>query len=111
MARDEGKLSQLATEVKNEHGCRVIVITKDLSQPSAPGEVYEAVKAAEIEVDYLINNAGFGGRVAFYEWRWEDDLSMIQLNVVALTALSGSSFPGSWQERAGKSSTSPRRRP
>jgi short-subunit dehydrogenase len=102
VARDEEKLSQLATEVKNEHGCRVIVITKDLSQPSAPGEVYEAVKAAEIEVDYLINNAGFGGRGAFYERRWEDDLSMIQLNVVALTALSRLFLPGFVARKSGK---------
>lgn len=87
VARSEQKLSELAAELRRAHSCRVTVIAKDLTRPFAAREVYDAVKAAGIEVDYLINNAGFGGRGAFHERRWEDDLSMINLNVVALTAL------------------------
>jgi len=87
VARSEQKLSQLAAELMREQACRVTVIAKDLTQASAPKEVYDAVKAAGIEIDYLVNNAGFGGRGAFHERRWGDDLSMINLNVVALTAL------------------------
>lgn len=87
VARSEQKLSELAAELRRAHSCRVTVIAKDLTRPSAAREIYDAVKAAGIEVDYLINNAGFGGRGAFHERRWEDDLSMIDVNVVALTAL------------------------
>lgn len=87
VARSEQKLTELAAELKRTHSSRVTVIAKDLAQPSAAREVYENVKAGGIEVDYLINNAGFGGRGAFHERRWEDDLSMINLNVVTLTAL------------------------
>ncbi|MGC4118641.1 MAG: SDR family oxidoreductase [Myxococcales bacterium] len=94
VARSEEKLSQLADELRKKHGCRVTVIAKDLSQPSAPKEIYEAVGAAGIAVDYLVNNAGFGGRGVFHERRWEDDLAMIQLNVVALTALTRLFLPG-----------------
>ncbi len=38
-------------------------------------------------MDYLINNAGFGGLGKFHERNWADDHQMILLNVVALTAL------------------------
>jgi short-subunit dehydrogenase len=38
-------------------------------------------------VDYLINNAGCGGRGILHERLWEKDLATINLNVVALTAL------------------------
>jgi uncharacterized protein len=87
VARGAEKLAELAAELQGAHGVRVTVIAKDLVQPSAPQEIYDAVKAAGLEVDYLVNNAGFGGRGAFHERRWADDLSMIQLNVIALTAL------------------------
>ena len=38
-------------------------------------------------MDYLINNAGFGGRGYFYERSMELDLQMIQVNMVTLTTL------------------------
>ncbi|APR82641.1 Short-chain dehydrogenase/reductase SDR [Minicystis rosea] len=87
VARSADKLAEIAAELQGSHGVRVTVVAKDLVQPNAPEEVYDAVKAAGIEVDYLVNNAGFGGQGAFHERRWADDLSMIQLNVVALSAL------------------------
>lgn len=102
VARSKEKLAQLAEELQRQHGCKVTVIAKDLGQPAAPKEIYDAVKAAGIEVDYLINNAGFGGRGAFHERRWEDDLSMIQLNVVALSALTRLFLPDFVARKSGK---------
>ncbi len=87
VARSKDKLEALKTELENKHSTQVKVITKDLSQPNAPKEIYNEVKANGIELDYLINNAGFGGRGKFHERQWEQDLTMIQLNIVALTAL------------------------
>ncbi len=87
VARSEDKLNALASELKEKHGINVFVITKDLSKPDAAKEVYEETKAAGIEVNYLINNAGFGGRGYFHERDWEKELAMITLNVTTLTAL------------------------
>lgn len=87
VARSEDKLQALAAELRSAHGVRVTVLAKDLAKPSAAQEVHDEVRSAGIAVDYLINNAGFGGQGAFHERRWADDLAMIQLNVVALSAL------------------------
>lgn len=87
VARREDKLRALKTELENKHGIKVMVIAKDLTLPGAASEIYEEVKQAGIEVNYLINNAGFGGRGKFHEQAWEQDLAMLNLNVVALTAL------------------------
>lgn len=87
VARSEDKLAALAAELRSAHGVRVDVVAKDLVQAGAAREVHDEVKAAGIAVDYLINNAGFGGQGAFHERRWADDLAMIQLNVVALSEL------------------------
>jgi short-subunit dehydrogenase len=87
VARREGKLNALKADLENKHGIKVMVIAKDLTQPGAAAEIYDEVKQAGVEVHYLINNAGFGGRGRFHERAWEKDLAMINLNVVALTAL------------------------
>ncbi len=87
VARSEGKLNELKSELEGKHSIRVMIVPKDLTLEQAPREVYNEVKEAGFPIDYLINNAGFGGRGKFYERKWEDDRSMIQLNVTALTAL------------------------
>ncbi|MGC4000427.1 MAG: SDR family oxidoreductase [Anaeromyxobacter sp.] len=102
VARSEQKLAELADELRRAHSSRVTVIAKDLAQPSAAREVYQAVKDAGIAVDYLVNNAGFGGRGAFHERRWEDDLSMINLNIVTLTALTRLFLPGFVARNSGR---------
>jgi short-subunit dehydrogenase len=87
VARREDKLNTLKAELENKHGVMVMVIVKDLTLPGAPSEIYEEVRQAGVEVNYLINNAGFGGRGKFHERAWEQDLAMINLNIIALTAL------------------------
>ncbi|MDF1815184.1 MAG: SDR family oxidoreductase [Verrucomicrobiales bacterium] len=87
VARSEEKLNELKDELESRHGISVTVLVKDLAEAGAPKEIYDAVKAAGIEVDFLINNAGFGGQGKFHERDWQVDHAMIQLNVVALTAL------------------------
>lgn len=87
VARSRDKLAALAAELEGAHGVRVTVIAQDLTEPGAPQAVYDDAQAAGLQVDYLINNAGFGGRGLFHERDLATDLAMIQLNVVALTAL------------------------
>lgn len=102
VARNEGKLNALKAELEQEHSVRVTVIPKDLTQPGAGSEVYQAVKAAGVEVDYLINNAGFGGRGKFHERAWEDDLAMINLNIIALSELCRCFLPDFVEKNSGK---------
>lgn len=87
VARSEDKLNALKAELEAAHSVKVTVIAKDLAQPGVAQSLFEAVKADGIQVDYLINNAGFGGHGLFHKRKWEDDLAMIQLNVVTLTEL------------------------
>lgn len=87
VARSEGKLKKLKKELESKHKIEVFVIAKDLTAKNATQEVYDEVKSAGIKIDYLINNAGFGGLGKFHERKLSDDLSMINLNIVALTEL------------------------
>jgi len=102
VARRKDKLKALKTELESKYLVKVMVIEKDLSQLSAPKEIYNEVKVAGIKVDYLINNAGFGGRGKFHERDWDSDLTMINLNVTALSALTRLFLPDFVARNEGK---------
>ena len=89
---DEG-LKELKHGLEHKHGVEVYTIVKDLTQLTAPQEIYKEVLNQGIEVDYLINNAGFGGVGAFHERDWAKDQAMIQVNVLALTSLTRQFLP------------------
>lgn len=102
VARSLEKLEVLKIELERQYGIEATVIAKDLTKPDAAKEIYEEVTAAGIEIDYLVNNAGFGGRGKFHERNWEDDLAMINLNVIALTALTRRFLPDFVKRNSGK---------
>lgn len=87
VARRQEKLIELKNELERQHKVKVTTITKDLSSVGSAKELYEEVKNTNIQVDYLINNAGFGLRGKFHELDWQRQQQMINLNMVALTEL------------------------
>jgi short-subunit dehydrogenase len=87
-ARRVDRLTALAGEITTAGGAAPIVIPCDLEQPDA-GEKIAATLAAEgVEVEYLVNNAGFGlfGRAVSRDRA--EQLSIIAVNIRALTDLS-----------------------
>ncbi len=87
VARSENKLIELKNKLEEEYKITVFVIQKDLSKPNAAKEIFQQVQDAGLKVDYLINNAGFGGIGKFNERDIMQDLEMINLNISALTFL------------------------
>jgi short-subunit dehydrogenase len=102
VARRAQKLNNLKKEIENRYGTQVKVIAKDLTKPKAPKEIYDEIKKSGIQIDYLINNAGFGGHGKFHERAWEQDLSMINLNIIALSALTRLFLPEFVERNSGK---------
>lgn len=101
-ARSAEKLNNLKDEITDKYKREVYVIVKDLSESEAPAEIYNELKNRKIEVDYLINNAGFGGYGYFWERATEDDLKMINLNIIALTHLTRLFLPDMVSRNKGK---------
>lgn len=87
VARRQDRLEALKHELESAYAITATVIAKDLSVPAAAEELYHEVTTRGIRVDYLINNAGFGGHGLLYQRDWSADRAMINLNVLALTAL------------------------
>jgi uncharacterized protein len=86
-ARRVDRLNQLAGEIVAAGGAQPIVISCDLERADACDAIEGALAAAGVEVEYLINNAGFGvfGRATKRDRN--DQLGMIVVNIRALTDL------------------------
>mgnify|MGYP000279302415 CR=1 FL=1 len=87
VARSQDKLEQLAQQLQQDYQVETEVIPQDLTQSNAPQTLFDMVTAKGIQVDLLINNAGFGDYGAFAESSLSKQLEMIQLNISTLTAL------------------------
>ena len=81
-ARSEDKLLKMASKMNDAH-----VIAGDLSKKEFSKELYNRVKEKNLNVDILINNAGFGYSGKFLDSTMENYDEMINLNIVSLVHL------------------------
>ncbi|HEX9965788.1 MAG TPA: SDR family oxidoreductase [Allosphingosinicella sp.] len=88
VARRKDRLEALAAELGSARA-----IAADLAEPGAPERLLARVAELGLEVDTLINNAGFGAAGAFVEAPPERLLEMIDLNVRSLTELCRLALP------------------
>jgi short-subunit dehydrogenase len=102
VARNKSKLDELKTELEKQFNVSVYTIGKDLSNPQSAQEVYDETKERNIEVDYLINNAGFGGFGMLDETEWNKELQMINLNITTLTLFTKLYVQDMVKRRSGK---------
>jgi len=87
LARRADRLTTLAGEITAAGGAAPIVIACDLEQPDAGEKVTAALAAAGVEVEYLVNNAGFGLFGQALELDREGQLGIIAVNIRAMTDL------------------------
>jgi uncharacterized protein len=88
VARRADRLTGLAAEIKASGGTEPIVIPCDLVQPDCGDRIAEALAAAGVEVEYVVNNAGFGVFGRAVQRNRVDQLDIIAVNIRALTDLS-----------------------
>lgn len=87
VARRRQRLEVLARELRERWSVEVEVLTSDLSLPNAPEEIFREVQVRGSAPDILVNNAAFGVFGHFSAADAGLTLSLLQLNVVALTHL------------------------
>jgi len=102
VARNGEKLNELAGELKDKYKILIDVIVSDLSKNNAAKEVYLAVKQKNTEIDYLVNNAGFGDFSFLHESNWEKQEMMIDLNIKSLTHLTNLFLTDFVKRKSGK---------
>ena len=102
VARTREKLDRLARELESQYPIQATVIGADLAQSSAPDEIYRITQQAGIDIEFLVNNAGFGIRQSFGKTDLKNILEMIQVNMAALTHLTKLFLPAMVARGRGK---------
>jgi hypothetical protein len=87
VARSEDKLRDLCDELKRKHEIIANYVAIDLIDFEADARLFKETEKHNLEVDWLINNAGFGSMGDFANLELEKELEMIRLNVQSLVAL------------------------
>jgi uncharacterized protein len=88
VARRADRLETLAGEIVAAGGARPIIIPCDLEQPDGGDKVAAALAAESVEVEYVVNNAGFGKFGHAIKIDRAQQLGIIAVNIRALTDLS-----------------------
>lgn len=94
VSRSAEKLQQLAKQMQEKFKIQTEVIVQDLTAQGATQSVFNTVSSQGLEIDLLINNAGFGDYGAFAETKLAKQVNMIQLNITALVELTYLFLPG-----------------
>lgn len=98
VARSYEVLKSMAEQMIHKYGVQAVAIGADLTKPDAPKKIKEELDSKNIEVDLLINNAGFGLSGPFLKHELKKDEDQIQVNIQALVALTHL-FGGAMAER------------
>jgi short-subunit dehydrogenase len=93
VARDETDLQALCSLIETEHKVKTVYLKADLSQPGAALVISNWVTGLSVPVAILVNNAGYGLWGNFDELNLEAQLTMIQVNINAVVALSHHLLP------------------
>jgi uncharacterized protein len=87
VARSAARLQALASKLQQEHSITAHVMPADLVDAGAPQRLFDQVKAQGLEVEYLVNNAGFGSNGAFLDLDLAKEVEMVEVNCTALLKL------------------------
>ena len=101
VARRADRLETLAAALRAAHAVEVHVLPADLTKPAAVAGLVEELGRRGLDVDWLVNNAGFGTVGLFHTMPVERELDEIALNVEALVELTGRLVPAMVRRRRG----------
>jgi uncharacterized protein len=100
-ARRTDRLKNLAAELSTKHGIRVEICPSDLTRPEAPAEIHAFTTGKGLEIELLVNNAGFGAFGYIQDIPAARSLEMIQVNCAAVVHLTQLYVPAMIARRRG----------
>jgi short-subunit dehydrogenase len=101
VARRLDRLQDLAQNLRDEHHVRAEALSADLVDPEAVRALPGRVEALGLQVDVLLNNAGYGSAGQFVDLDVRSESDMVRLNCETVVALTGHYAPGFAERRSG----------
>lgn len=83
-ARRRERLESLATALAQQHGTETRIIAADLAEPTAARHIAEEITGAKLNLEILVNNAGYGvaGKLTAVDWTVHQDFLQVMVNAV-----------------------------
>jgi len=94
-------MQEIADDLHTRHGTKCEVIAGDLTNPGEPKKIFDETAGRGIDIDLLVNNAGFGWVGEVDDTDAEHMLKLLQVNVAALTDLTYRFLPAMLERRSG----------
>lgn len=102
VARSEGPMQELKSNLQRQFQIDVQVVPFDLAQSGSAHKLYDLIQKQNWKVDCLVNNAGFGDHGLFVQADPQKITDMIQVNVTSLTELTRFFLPAMLQNKFGQ---------
>lgn len=102
VARRGDRLAAVAARLGQQYGVRAEVLTADLSLPGAATRVCEEMAARGLQIDALVNNAGYGVPGPYTRSTWEQHAAFMNVMVVAVGEMTRRLLPGMLERRFGR---------
>src|SRR5437660_727980 len=102
VARTEEKLVMLCSELGRSKSIRAQYVAMDLAEPEAAARLFEETQQRDLQIDFLINNAGFGSMGDLAKLDLERELNMIDLNIRSLVELTHRFLQPMRERRSGR---------
>lgn len=103
VARSKDKLSRIASDFEQQYGIKALPVSADLSRPGSSHALFEKIRENNhMDVEYLVNNAGFGICDTINDTNIEKTSAMLQLNMVSLAELTMLFLPVMKKKRSGR---------
>jgi short-subunit dehydrogenase len=93
VARREDRLGDLASELHEEHGVRAGIVSCDLADPAERDRLAAKIDELGLDVEVLVNNAGFGSSGDFVDADRERQVEMVRVNCETVVDLTGRYAP------------------
>ncbi|RUT33581.1 SDR family oxidoreductase [Paenibacillus zeisoli] len=101
VARSVSKLESLAAELSKRYGIKAEVISMDLSKEGAPSELYRQCQRLNVDIELLVNNAGFATHGLFEQVSGERQHEEVMLNVAAVVDMTHLFLPNMLRNNSG----------
>lgn len=101
-ARRGDRLREIGHELRERDGIEAHVCEADLAAPDGSRRLFEEVRRLGLDVEYLVNNAGFGTFGPLAETDVDRSMDLVRLNVGAVTELSALFLPAMVERGSGR---------
>lgn len=101
VARNADKLKEISETFHQHYKVAVHIVPLNLADPGAPDELFHHISRMNIDIDYLVNNAGYATYGKFHQIDLKEELDMVQLNITAVTHLSKLFLNGMIERKTG----------